>query len=129
MADPDGVMLVAGKTGMGSFGKITSLDDLPDEKILRKYVREAMKLNDKGVKILKKKVAKKELVEPEYFMDAVGKNKNALDTYNKFSYSNKKEYVEWVTEAKTEKTRDRRLTQAVEWMAEGKVRNWKYLKC
>ena len=129
MKDPDGVLEIAGKTGMGHFGKIASIDELPDEKILRKYIREAMVLNEKGIKLPKKNAVKNELVIPENFMYAVKQNKAALNIFDKFSYTNKKEYVEWVTEAKTEKTRDKRLAQAVEWMAEGKVRNWKYIKC
>jgi uncharacterized protein YdeI (YjbR/CyaY-like superfamily) len=129
MTDPDGVMEIAGKTGMGHFGRITSIDDLPDEKVLRKYIREAMELNRKGTKVLKKKTAKKELNIPEYFMNAIRKNHAAMTTFNNFSYTNKKEYVEWVTDARTEKTRERRLTQSVEWMVEGKIRNWKYVKC
>jgi uncharacterized protein YdeI (YjbR/CyaY-like superfamily) len=55
-------------------------------------------------------------------------NTKALATFEGFSYSNKKDYVEWVTEAKTEETRSKRLATALEWMAEGKVRNWKYLR-
>lgn len=66
---------------------------------------------------------------PDYFLAALKKNKKALATFEGFSYSNQKEYVEWITEAKTDATRDKRLAQAVEWMAEGKVRNWKYLNC
>ncbi|HNU43178.1 MAG TPA: YdeI/OmpD-associated family protein [Cyclobacteriaceae bacterium] len=52
----------------------------------------------------------------------------ALKTFTNFSYSNRKEYVEWITDAKTETTRERRITTAIGWLAEGKVRNWKYLK-
>ena len=61
-------------------------------------------------------------------MTALKKNKTALATYNAFSPSHKREYVEWLTDAKTEATRDRRLTQAVAWIAEGKARNWKYMR-
>ena len=61
-------------------------------------------------------------------MDALRKSPQALATFEGFSYSNKKEYVEWLTEAKSEETRKRRLDTAVEWMAEGKPRNWKYMK-
>jgi uncharacterized protein YdeI (YjbR/CyaY-like superfamily) len=69
------------------------------------------------------------LVVPDYFMAALKKNKKALTTFEGFSYSHKKDYVEWVTEAKAEETRQRRLAQALEWLAEGKSRNWKYEKC
>ena len=65
---------------------------------------------------------------PEYFLDALETNTAAKATFEGFSPSNKKDYLEWITGAKTEKTRDKRLAQALEWMAEGKVRNWKYIK-
>jgi len=68
------------------------------------------------------------LIVPDYFFEAVGKNTDALRTFESFSYTNKKEYVEWVTGAKTDETRQQRLSTAVEWMAEGKVKNWKYMK-
>ncbi len=117
------------ESAMGHVGRITSLKDLPPDKKLTAYIKEAMALNDKGIKAVKQKpVAKKELVVPAYFTNAVKKNKKAWATFEAFSYSNKKEYVEWITEAKTEETRQKRLDQAVVWMAEGKVRNWKYVK-
>ena len=72
---------------------------------------------------------KKALVVPDYFLAAVKKNKKAHATFEAFSPSKKREYVEWITEAKTDATRDKRLAQAVEWMSEGKVRNWKYVNC
>jgi uncharacterized protein YdeI (YjbR/CyaY-like superfamily) len=89
-------------------------------------------LHDQGIKIPKKKktaAEKKPLAAPAYFKAALKKNKKATATFAGFSYSKKKEYVEWVTEAKTEETRSRRLKTSVEWMAEGKARNWKYEKC
>ncbi|MEJ2495249.1 MAG: YdeI/OmpD-associated family protein, partial [Ignavibacteriaceae bacterium] len=90
----------------------------------------AMKLNDSEIKISAKSKSskKKELTVPGYFMKAIKKNKKELKTFENFSYSQKKEYVEWVTEAKTEPTRKKRITTAIEWMSEGKIHNWKYLK-
>ena len=95
------------------------------------FIKAAMKLHDSGAKAPARSKPKetKELVVPDYFMVAVKKNKKALATFEGFSPSKQKEYVEWITEAKTDATRDKRLLQAVEWMAEGKVRNWKYLGC
>ena len=83
-----------------------------------------------GVKIPQKTKSgqKKELVIPVYFIKAVKKNKNALKTFAGFSTTNKREYVEWVTDAKTEETRNKRLETAIEWMSEGKIRNWKYIR-
>jgi len=115
---------------MGHLGKITSLKDLPKDTVLLKYIKEAMKLNDEGIKLSTKAkpAAKKDLVIPIYFTAALKKNKAALKTFEGFSYTNKKEYVEWVTGAKTEETRHSRLTAALEWMSEGKIRHWKYAK-
>jgi uncharacterized protein YdeI (YjbR/CyaY-like superfamily) len=88
-----------------------------------------MRLNEEGVKVEKKKpVTQKELEIPGYFTKAVQKNKKAATVFEAFSPSNKKEYVLWVAEAKTEDTRNKRLEQAIEWMAAGKPRNWKYMK-
>lgn len=117
---------------MGQFGRITSLKDLPPKKVLVGYVKKAAELNDAGIKNparVKQRTEKKELVVPEYFTAAVKKSKKALATFDAFPYSKKKDYVEWVTEAKTDETRERRLKTAVEWMAEGKARNWKYERC
>ncbi len=117
------------KGAMGTFGKIISLSDLPSDKVLISYIKKAVELNDAGVKIARPKPKeKKPLKIPAYFTSALKKNKRALETFRNFSYSNKKEYVEWITEAKTEETRNQRLKTAVEWMAEEKVRNWKYIK-
>lgn len=131
MKDPKKI-LSRGKerSGMGHLGKITSVKDFPSDKIMIAYIKEAMSLIDKGVKLTKKKTAPETALKlPSYFSAALSKNKKALNTFENFSYSNKKEYVLWVTEAKTEETRNSRLKTAVEWMAEGKVRNWKYIKC
>ena len=117
--------------GMGQFGRITSLAHLPKDEVLLGYIREAKRLNDEGIKrpsVPKPKV-KKELVVPPYLVAALQKKKPALTTFENFSYSHKKEYVEWLTEAKTEETRNRRLETAVAWLAEGKPRNWKYMNC
>lgn len=129
MKDPVLINNAKSETAMGHMGRITSLKDLPADKIILAYVKEAMKLNDDNIKVAKPKPAiKSELIIPGYFTTALKKNKKALASFEEFSYSNKKEYVLWVTEAKTEETRNKRLTQAIEWMAEGKARNWKYAK-
>jgi uncharacterized protein YdeI (YjbR/CyaY-like superfamily) len=62
-------------------------------------------------------------------VSALKTNKKALTAFENFSYSHKKEYVQWITEAKREETRKQRLTTAIEWMAEGKSRHWKHVKC
>ncbi|MBI3123579.1 MAG: YdeI/OmpD-associated family protein [Ignavibacteriales bacterium] len=119
------------ESAMGHLGRITSLKDLPKDKELIAYLKEAAKLNADGVKLPAKPKSKepKELVVPDYFTKALKKNKKALGTFTNFSYSRKKDYVEWITEAKTEETRNKRMATAIEWLAEGKSRNWKYEKC
>lgn len=115
---------------MGQFGCLRSLKDLPDEKVLLRLVKAAAALNDQGVKLPPRPTRKaKPLVTPAYFTAALKKNKKALATFAAFSPSHKKEYVVWVTEAKTEETRRRRLDTAVLWMSQGKTRNWKYENC
>ena len=128
MKDKKLVQQAKAETAMGHFGKISSVKDLPGDKAMIAYVKEAMQLNKAGIKQIKKPVVKKDLVIPDYFKKALLKNKQAGTVFENFSYSNKKEYLEWITEAKTEETRNKRLTIALEWIAEGKIRNWKYLK-
>jgi uncharacterized protein YdeI (YjbR/CyaY-like superfamily) len=117
---------------MGQFGRITSLKELPPKSVLLGYIKKARQLHDNGVKMPRKpkpRGEKKELVAPDYFLKAVKKNKKALATFEGFSYSHKKEYVEWVADAKTDETRNRRLQTTVEWLEQGKARNWKYERC
>ena len=116
--------------GMGSYGKMASLKDLPPKKTLLAHIRKAAKLNEDGVKApAQRKGAKPPPQEPDDLVAALRKNKAAQATYEAFPPSCKREYVEWITEAKREETRAKRLAQAVEWMAEGKRRNWKYENC
>jgi uncharacterized protein YdeI (YjbR/CyaY-like superfamily) len=118
---------VDGGDAMGHMGKLTSIKDLPPDKVLLDFIKQATKLNDEGIKVpAKPKPDKKELIVPDYYIAALKKNKKAFSTFEKFSYSDKKEYVEWITEAKTEATRDSRIKTSIEWMSEGKSRNWKY---
>jgi len=115
---------------MGQFGRVTSVKDLPGKRDFTELVKKAVAHIDSGVKAPPKlKHPKPPLEVPDYFMAALKKSKKALATFEGFSPTNKREYVEWITDAKGEDTRTRRLAQAVEWMAEGKVRNWKYLNC
>jgi uncharacterized protein YdeI (YjbR/CyaY-like superfamily) len=128
MKDPHKILQKAEREAMGHLGRITSAKDLPADNILLDYIKEAVRLNKEGVKVERKpkSAVKKELVIPDYFTKAVSKNKKAIKTFEEFSYSHKKEYVEWITEAKTEETRNSRLKTAVEWLSEGKSRMWKY---
>ncbi len=120
------------KGSMGNLGRIESIGDLPKDSVLTKWIKEAMKLNDDGVKFVryqKPKHERKEYTMPDYFLKVLNKNKKAKLTFDNFSPSNKREYLEWICEAKTEETRNKRMATAVEWLTEGKSRNWKYQKC
>lgn len=128
--------LVVGKRmdGMG-FGKIASVDELPPRATLVAYVKKASKLNEEGVKApwmearaKKARATKKAPIRvPADLKAALAKHRKAQATFEAFSPSHKREYLEWIIEAKGEDTRARRVAQAVEWMAEGKARNWKYM--
>ncbi len=117
------------KTAMGSFGKITSLKDLPPDKVMISLIHKAMELNEKGVKVDKKRKPKAEIVVPEVLAAALKKNKMAAATFDNFPPSCKREYIDWINDAKTETTREKRLKTTIEWLGEGKKRNWKYEKC
>jgi hypothetical protein len=119
----------AQKTAMGSFGRITSISDLPPDDVIVGLVRQAAELNEMGVMVEKKPSVKKDLVVPDYLNAALKKNKTARETFENFPYSCKKEYVEWIAEAKTDATREKRLATTLEWLSEGKRRNWKYENC
>ncbi|MDH3285042.1 MAG: YdeI/OmpD-associated family protein [Acidobacteriota bacterium] len=110
--------------------RVEKLSDLPSERVLVGYVKQAVELNEKDIREPRagKKKASRKLVVPDDLKAAMKKNKKALATFENFSFSNRKEYVEWITEAKREETRQRRVRTAIEWMAEGKPRNWKYMK-
>jgi uncharacterized protein YdeI (YjbR/CyaY-like superfamily) len=119
---------IAEKTAMGSFGCIKSLADLPNEKTLVGYVKKAAALNEAGIKAPgRTKPKKRELLSvPDYFSAALKKNTKAGKTFENFPPGKKREYLEWVTEAKREETRDERLATSIKWLAEGKSRHWKY---
>lgn len=114
---------------MGSWGRITTLAGLPPDKDIIRFVHAAMELNEKGIKVPKeKKKTARNLEVPDYFAKELSKNKKAQEVFEKFSTTNKNEYVEWLTSAKTDETRERRLKTALEWISAGKPRMWKYMK-
>jgi len=114
----------------GQFGRIQRLQDLPSDKMLGGYVKKAMQLNEADVKVPRtRSVARPAPDTPDDLAAALRKNKKAATTFAAFSPSCKREYVEWITEAKRAETRAKRVATAVEWLAEGKQRNWKYMNC
>jgi uncharacterized protein YdeI (YjbR/CyaY-like superfamily) len=128
--------LVVGKSAggdgaMGHFGKITSLRDLPSDTQFVAYVRKAAELNETGVGKPREKPAtktRKPLTIPGYFTTALAGDKKAAANFERFSPSHKKEYLDWINEAKREETREQRLRTAIKWIAQGKPRNWKYMQ-
>jgi uncharacterized protein YdeI (YjbR/CyaY-like superfamily) len=119
------------RAAMGQFGRITKLSDLPSKKVMTGYLRQAAALNEAGVK--RPKVRRPGLerkpvptTPPADLAAALKKNPKARAAFAGFSPSHRREYIEWIVEAKRDETRQRRLAQAIEMLAEGKTRNWKY---
>lgn len=128
MRDPQGIF--GGDPKESPFAmKPRTLADLPPDEVFLAYLAEAVRLNEEGAKVPREKSKKKAEIEvPDDLRAALVENAEARATFEGFSYSNRKEYVEWLTEAKREETRKKRLATAIEWLAEGKPRNWKYMK-
>lgn len=120
----------AAQPAMGAFGRITSIDDLPADRTLVRYLRAAAKLNDEG-KTGRPRAPRRVTAEPAVpavLAAALKGNAAAAKTFAAFSPSHRKEYAEWIAEAKRDETREKRLLIALEWLAAGKPRNWKYIK-
>jgi len=131
MEDTDGLL---GETRKSSPMRIQakSVAELPTKKVLVSYVKQAKKLDGdgSGAAPAKRKVTKKPTLKaPKYMVAAINGDKAAKKFWGTMAPGYKREYVEWITEAKREATRDKRLVQTVEWLAEGKTRNWKYKNC
>lgn len=118
----------AKRNGMGHFGKLTRVAELPSKQVLTGYIRKAMAINEQGLKVERTAPRKRRVTVPPVLQRALKQNRAARDGFENFSASHRREYVEWISEAKTDETRQRRLATAIEWMAEGKPRNWKYMK-
>lgn len=120
----------AGRDAMGQFGKLTSVSDLPDDKEFDALIRHAVKLAKEAPAPRKTKHEPKPQSEmhPEFAKALAGspKAKAALDG---FSPSAQREYLEWIVEAKQDKTREKRIADAIQWLSEGKRRHWKYENC
>jgi uncharacterized protein YdeI (YjbR/CyaY-like superfamily) len=126
--DPNHV-LKFGDEKAGSLGIIASIADLPPREVLIDFIRQAIALNENDVKVpqpVKAPAEKKELQVPDYFIEFLTKDPKAIFNFEKFSNSHRKEYVEWIVDAKSDATREKRMEQALEWISEGKSRHWKY---
>jgi uncharacterized protein YdeI (YjbR/CyaY-like superfamily) len=121
------------ENGMGSLGKITSLKDLPADKKMLGYYRHAAELIVSGQRtkslVRTKKSVKPAAEVPSELSAALKKNKAAAKVFAAFSPSCKREYADWIADAKRPETKEKRVAQAVDWIAEGKQRNWKYQTC
>jgi uncharacterized protein YdeI (YjbR/CyaY-like superfamily) len=120
---------VKARQAMGSLGRITSLKDLPSDNAMLGYIRKAAKLNEAGAPARPKPKPKVALPVPADLSAALKKNANAAKFFADFSPSARREYIEWITEAKRPETRQTRLATTIQWVATGKRRNWKYENC
>lgn len=118
---------------MGQYGKIAGIADLPgDNEIKSKLVAAVERIDQAGTALNPKaapRTAKPDLPIPPEFTAALVANPTAKAALEAFAPSHRREYVEWISEAKRPETRDKRIAQAIEWLAEGKKRNWKYENC
>jgi uncharacterized protein YdeI (YjbR/CyaY-like superfamily) len=127
--------LVVGKDSrsneaMGSFGRITKVADLPPAARFAGWVKKAMELNDAGIKVERVKTKRKKPIAMHAdFAKALAKDKKARANFDAFAPSCQRDYMEWIGEAKQDATRERRIATAVEWIGQGKRRNWKYESC
>jgi uncharacterized protein YdeI (YjbR/CyaY-like superfamily) len=121
---------------MGSLGRITTVDDLPSDKLMLGWIRQATGFIDRG-EYTSPIAARRQVVKapkppikmPPEFAKALQKNKKAATVFAAFSPSCKREYLEWIAGAKRPETRDKRIATAMVWISQGKQRNWKYQSC
>lgn len=124
LADPHNIL---GRGGMMGGGKLTQLSELPPRKIIVEYVRAAARLNEAGPAKRASRKPEPPVEAPDYLQRALLKHRKTLATFDALSPSHKREYIEWIATAKQAATRERRITTAIAWLAEGKRRNWKYV--
>jgi uncharacterized protein YdeI (YjbR/CyaY-like superfamily) len=128
MSDPILLANAQSEVAMGHLGKITSLQDLPKDKQIKAYIKEAMQLNEAGKKVVKAKPAPKADIDmPDYFTEALATNATAKAYFETSSPSCKREYLAWIVDAKSDATRAKRMAQAIEYLSEEKPLNWKYM--
>ncbi|HEX8579129.1 MAG TPA: YdeI/OmpD-associated family protein [Allosphingosinicella sp.] len=131
LRNPEAVLGGSGYSGhaMGQFGRLASIEDLPPEEELKAIVRRAVEVAAEGPAPSPKKPSKPDAPVPDELLAALAEHPAAKATFDGFPPSCRREYSEWIAEAKRPETRARRVAQAVEWLGEGKRRNWKYEKC
>jgi uncharacterized protein YdeI (YjbR/CyaY-like superfamily) len=115
-----------GDDSRGSFGRLTSVKELPSRKVFAGYIKAAMALNDAGITVKRARTVKPEAKVPKELAAALKRNRKAATTFASFPPGQRREYCDWISEAKREETKSKRVAQAIEWIAEGKTRHWKY---
>jgi uncharacterized protein YdeI (YjbR/CyaY-like superfamily) len=116
--------------GMGQFGKITNVKDLPSQKVFIGYIKEAARIDEAGIKLPSKpRKPKPAAAAPDDLLALLRKSKKAAVNFENFSPGKRREYIDWITEAKRDETRQQRLAQTIAWVVEGKSRHWKYQRC
>ncbi len=130
------VLKIAGsdRTAMGDFGRVTRLQDLPTKRAFAALIKTAVKNIDDGTDkpVAKKAVVRRDpdsIAAPDDLLSAIKRNRAAQKNWDGFSYSHRKEYVEWITKAKRPETRARRISEAVTMMEAGQSKNGKYERC
>jgi len=113
--------------GMGNYGKLTCVEDLPaKDRLISDFRESAIAVQSPKTSQPKPKPA---LDEPDDLAAAINNVAGAREVFDKFTDAQRRDYIEWITSAKREATREKRIATAAEWIGEGKRRNWKYEKC
>ncbi len=125
--DPEGLLAECANHGMGHLGKIQSLKDLPPKKVIKTFLLHAMRLNEEGLSVNRTvRPPTSAPSTPEDLLSALRSNTKAMATFEGFSNSHRREYIEWICSAKKQETRERRIEKAIAQMSEGKSQHWKY---
>lgn len=128
LKDFSNVLELGERNAIGNLGRLTSITDLPSDDVMIPLIQEAWRLNNENIKVQKKPKEAKEVDNsvPEEFTKMLENAPQAQFNFEKFSPSHRREYCSWFREAKTEETKLKRMNTAIEWLNEGKNRNWKY---
>ena len=115
------------REAMGHFGRIASLADLPPDAEIVRFLRKAAAMKRGATPAVARRARRKRApAVPEDLGRALKRNPRARAAFDAFSPSKRRDYIEWLDEAKRDETRSRRLETALAWMEEGKSRNWRY---
>lgn len=111
-----------------TMGNLTDVSQIPSTKLIIEEIHLAMKLIESGNRDVKEKKVKPQLVIPDYLSLRFKKDKTANSSFSKMSPSHQREYVDWIIDAKTDETRENRISTMMSQVKEGKSKNWKYIK-